>query len=364
MKLLIDLSILRHPYCGLGQIALNYGRWLAGHAHEIPSGIDITLLVPKPYIGAFGPYVGYLQARPIYRHLPWLLPRFDLWHSIHQLSPFRPANRRTRRIVTIHDLNFLYEKHGRKRLRYLHRLQAECDRADTLCFISQFARQQALQHLRLGTTPLHTIYNGVQDLTTGPQRPPLGIDPARPFLLSIGVIKPKKNIHTLFPLMTLLPGYDLIVAGNDTDPYARDLRSQLPSHPNIRFTGIVDDDQRRWLYAHCTALLMPSLSEGFGLPVIEAMQWGKPVFASTHTSLPEIGGTHAFYFTDFQPAHMAGTLLQGLAAYTPAKAQDAKTHAATFNYDTHMTRYCNLYQTIAQAAADCRSAKTKKIRKK
>ena len=348
MNILIDLSILRHPYCGLGQIALNYGRWYARHAQGLEPGTAVTLLVPRSHIGAFGQDVRYIEAKDIYRLLPWLLPRFDLWHSIHQLSPFRPG-RGTPRIVTIHDLNFLYEKHGAKQQRYLRRLQRECDSAKAVCFISQFARTTAEEHLRLGSTPRYTVYNGVESLVGGPQQPPAGIDTDKPFLLSIGVVKPKKNIHTLFPTMDLLTEYNLVVAGDDSDAYARQLRTQLPAHPNILMTGTVGEAERRWLYAHCTALLMPSLSEGFGLPVVEAMQWGKPVFASRCTSLPEIGGQHAFYFDDFNAQHMAATIRDGLSRYTSTMAAQAIDYAATFDYERHMQQYWRIYTTVAES---------------
>lgn len=347
MNLLIDLSILRHPYCGLGQIALSYGQWYAANASQLPSDVHLTLLVPPSHNGAFGPHLSYLNASPLYRHLPNLMPRYHLWHSIHQLSTFQPP-RGTPRILTIHDLNFLYEKTPRKQKRYLRHLQAECDTSTALCFISRFASAEANSHLHLGHTPQHIIYNGVQDLTHGPQQPPAGIDPNHPFLLSIGVVKAKKNLHTLLPLMDLLPHYNLVIAGNDRDPYAQLLRSQLPSHPNVRLTGPVSDSQRRWLYSHCTALLMPSLSEGFGLPVIEAMQWGKPVFASQLTSLPEIGGNHAYYFPDFTPHNMANTIKQGLSQHSPLRAQAAQQYAATFNYPNHMRQYWNLYLALLQ----------------
>jgi len=347
MNILIDLSILRHPYCGLGQIALNYGRWYAAHAAELGPDIRITLLVPKSHVGAFGPGVDYREARDCYRLAPWLLPHYDLWHSIHQLSPFRPRHGGLR-LLTIHDLNFLYEKQGGKRLRYLRRLQRECDSARTVCFISQFARQEALRHLRLSGKELHTIYNGVEDTTLGTQRRPAAVDPSKPFLLCIGVVKAKKNVHTLLPMMDRLPQHTLVIAGNDSDPYAQALRGELPKHPNVQMVGIVTDEERRWLYAHCTALAMPSLSEGFGLPVIEAMQWGKPVFASRCTSLPEIGGKEAYYFDDFAPDNMAGIVRQGLADFTAQAAQAATARAATFDYPRHMQQYQQLYRQMLE----------------
>ncbi len=360
MKILIDLSILRHPYCGLGQIALNYGRWYATHAESMDGQVRVTLLVPRGYIGAFGDGVDYIEAKDIYRLMPQLMPRYDLWHSIHQLTPFRPR-KGTPRILTIHDLNFLYEKHGAKQQRYLRRLQRECDSASTVCFISQFARSTALQHLKLDGKELHTVYNGVEQTTAGPQQRPAAVDPEKPFLLCIGVVKAKKNVHSLLPAMDRLPAYTLIIAGNDSDPYAQTLRSGLAEHPNVLMLGIVSDAERRWLYAHCTALLMPSLSEGFGLPVIEAMQWGKPVFASRCTSLPEIGGAHAHYFDNFNPEHIANTIADGIESHTDADAEAAAEYAATFGYETHMERYWLLYRQLLGTTVGNKTAEKKNI---
>lgn len=371
MNILIDLSILRHPHCGLGQIALNYGRWYGRHADGLGRQERVTLLVPAEYVDAFGTGVDYLPARTVYRYMPWLLPDFDVWHSIHQLSPFRPR-RGTRRILTIHDLNFLYEKHGAKQRRYLDRLQRECDSATEVCFISQFARNEAVSHLDLQSKRLHTIYNGVEDMTAGPLQRPQGVDETKPFLLCMGVVKAKKNVHTLLPMMDLLPEYNLVVAGPDGDPYAQRLRHELGTHPNVTMTGTVSDEERRWLYAHCVGLVMPSVAEGFGLPVIEAMQWGKAVFASRYTSLPEIGAECAAYFPDFSPEAMAATVRQGLASRTADDTQAAILHAAQFDYESHMRQYWQLYRHYGAEHAEPKNSsrlkknqnKTKQVTKK
>lgn len=343
MKTLIDLSILRHPCCGLGQIAMSYGQWYAAHPETIVEGCEVTLLVPKAFVGAFGDKVDYLEARDIYRLLPCLMPHYDLWHSIHQMSPFRPSSRSTRRIVTIHDVNFIYEKRGAKRQKYTHRLQRECDSANEICFISRFAQNDTAKHINIGGKPQHVIYNGVATLTEGPQEPVAQASDGTPFMLSIGVLKAKKNLHTLLPMMDLMPEFRLIIAGDDSDTYAQQLRDQLPQHPNVSIVGTVSNEQRRWLYAHCSALLFPSLSEGFGLPIIEAMQWGKPVFCSDRTSLPEIGSTHAFYFTDFEPESMVAVVKRGLAAFDAAAALAEQKYAAAYSYESHMRQYWSIY---------------------
>lgn len=351
-RILIDLSKLRQPMCGLGQIALNYGRWYANNARSYSDKLDVTLLVPKNFVGSFGNDVHYLVARKIYAYCPFLLPRFDLWHAIHQRSSFRPPASVPHYILTIHDVNFIHEKGAFKQRKYILRLQRKCNHATRVTFISHFAMEDTLHFINLHGKPVDIIYNGVEQLTSGPQQQPPALlslpssllTPSdAPFFLAIGEVKEKKQLHTLLPLMDRLPGYRLVIAGNDHTPYAHQLRSQLHKHPNVSMIGIVNDSQRRWLYSHCAALLFPSIAEGFGLPAIEAMQWGKPVFCSDKTSLPEIGSTHAHYFHDFDPDHMAALVQQGLANYTKEKADAARSYAASFSYEKHMQRYLELY---------------------
>ena len=136
-----------------------------------------------------------------------------------------------------------------------------------------------------------------------------------------------------------MPDYQLVIAGDDRGGYARHLREQLPQHANVQMLGTVDDDQRRWLYAHCAALVMPSLYEGFGLPVIEAMQWGKPVICSRMTSLPEIGSRYAFYLPSFEPEAMAQTVRTGIAENDAVRALEEQQYAASFNYSHHLEEY-------------------------
>ena len=358
-RILIDLSKLRQPMCGLGQIALNYGRWYSLNAAALRPKLDITLLVPRSYIGAFGNDVHYLEDRRIYTILPSLMPRFDLWHAIHQRSSFHPPASVKNYILTIHDVNFIHEKGRLKQRKYIHRLQQKCDRATYITFISCFALDDTQRFIDLHSTPTEVIYNGVEDLTLGTQTPPAipflppktslntqHSSPNIPFFLAIGEVKEKKQLHTLLPLMDLMPDYQLVIAGNDRTPYARHLKAQLSLHPNVHIIGTVTDAQRRWLYSHCEALLFPSVAEGFGLPLIEAMQWGKPVFCSDKTSLPEIGGIHAHYFHTTDPVAMQQTIATGLAAHSRQKALEEQAYAASFSYEKHMRKYVDLYLNL------------------
>lgn len=343
MKLLIDLSILRHPYCGLGQVAQEYGQFIAEHDGFFPDSCEVTLLLPHEWEGRFGDGVNYLVQKDIWRLAPWLMPQFDVWHSIYQLSAFRPYDKNTRRILTIHDVNFVYEKQGRKRQRYLNKLQKEVDSAAEVCFISDFAKQDALQHIDLHDHEPRVIREAVRNCTGDSQQRPATITSDRPFLLFIGVLKDKKNIHTLLPMMEHINDMDLVIAGGGNGEYADTLQSQASGHKNVIMTGFVSDSERNWLLAHCAGLCFPSLFEGFGRPIIEAMQWGKPVFCSTCTSIPETAGDQAFYFTDFNPESMAQVVTEGLKAFSPERAEAAKAYANTFSYEKHFSEYMKLY---------------------
>lgn len=345
MRILVDLSILRHLHCGLGQVAWNYGLYYKTHA---PKDFDITLLVPKPYIGAFGDQVKYKANKRIYHYMPWLLPHYDLWHSIHQLSGNRPSRLWTKNILTIHDLNYLYEKKGRKKQKYHDRVQKRIDRADYLTAISHFTKEDVENHMILKDKHLSVIYNGVEQLDASKAMKPNAIhNTERPFFFTIGQITSKKNFHTLLDLMKLFPDHDLYLAGQDSECYAGMMKERIEKEEikNTFLIGTISAEEKIWFYQHCKAFLFPSLFEGFGLPVIEAMMFGKPVFCAKKTSLPEIGGKYAFYWESFDAPSMKMVMDNHLKEFyeNPQFAREMVKYAHSFNYERHMQHYFQLY---------------------
>lgn len=343
MKILIDLSILKNVNCGLGQVALNYGYYYRDH--YIPrDGEEVYLLVPKEYVGAFGDKVSYIRARKIYRIAPWLMGHYwDVWHAIHQLSRYKPFAKRY--VLTIHDFNFVYEKRGSKVDKYLRMIQRKVDRADVLAAISCFAKEETNHYMQTGGKPIHVVYNGIERIDLQTEQAPT-IDTAKPYLFTIGEVKEKKNFHVLLDIMAQLPDYQLYIAGKDSTDYAAHIRSEISARglTNVHLLGIVSASEKVWLYRHCSAFLFPSLFEGFGLPIVEAMLFRRPVICSHETSLVEIGSHYVQYFAKGYPAKESAEQIQQMIENCNSKQLDAaQAYARTYSWTNHCDKYLTIY---------------------
>jgi glycosyltransferase involved in cell wall biosynthesis len=347
-KILIDLSILKHIDCGLGQVAYNYAKYFEKNAGSMD--FEVHLLVPKRYVGAFGKDVHYHISNKIYTIFPFLFPKFDLWHSIHQLSRFKPSRRSTKQILTIHDINFIYEKRGLKREKYAQYFEKKIQRADRLVSISQFTRTDVMKHFPTDK-PITVIYNGVEfsPVSSGTM-PDIPVLTEKKFLFSIGQIRWKKNFHVMLDAMKLMPEYNLIISGSVSTDYAEMIRKRIADEKieNIFLTGNIKHSEKVWLYAHCEAFVFPSLFEGFGLPVIEVMSFGKPVISSDKTSLKEIDSNHVFFLKNFQPEHIAEKIREAIDSYkkNPKMVTENENYAKGFTYDNHMASYISIYREL------------------
>jgi len=116
----------------------------------------------------------------------------------------------------------------------------------------------------------------------------------------------------------------------------------------LHLIGKVDENNKYHLYKNCKAFVFPSLTEGFGLPVIEAMSLGKPVFLSNLTSLPEIGGNEAFYWNNFNSEEMIEVVKTGLNEFEKdsGKQQRIIEWAKQFSWENAAKAYLKLYETI------------------
>jgi glycosyltransferase involved in cell wall biosynthesis len=200
------------------------------------------------------------------------------------------------------------------------------------------------------TVPIEVIHNGSTDLTLAAQQPLQGLDDGSPFLLHISRMAPSKNIVALLALAAAWPDKRLVLAGAPS-PYTAEVERLIAERGlrNVQIRLDLSEAQKAWAYAHCEGFLFPSLAEGFGLPPVEAMHFGKPVFLSRLTSLPEIGGEAACYFDSFDGQAMRAVVERGLAeAASPSVRKRIVEQARQFDWQHCASRYVELYRRLLQ----------------
>lgn len=347
-NVLINLDRLKNINTGLGQVSLYFGKKLS----ELNDPkLSFTFLVPKNYIDYFGNNVSYESVSLKRRWFPSKCSKYDLWHSIHQDSSYFPARKKTPYILTVHDLNFLSEKKPAKAQKRLKRLQKKINRATHITVISDFTKNEVLKNLNTSDKKTDVIYNGVEIQEYPESRKP-GFVPEGDILLSIGVIKEKKNTEVLIPFIENLPeNYKLIIAGNNNSSYAKNIANiirQKSLSNRIIIPGQINDEDKYWLLKNCKSVLFPSKFEGMGIPPIEAMSFGKPVFASKFSSIPEICEDNAYYWDNFDPFYMKEFFLKRINEFyqNNKNPEILKKHSKKFLWKNNIEQYIKLYKEI------------------
>lgn len=348
LSILIDLDRLKDLNTGLGQVAAFFGDEISKLNDE---RFRFTLLVPKKFKGYFGNLVDYEVVSLKRRYLPFLCKKYDLWYTIHQDSAYFPSDSTTPYLLTINDLNFLGEKSPAKAKIRLKKLQRKVDRATAITVISKFTEGEVRSHLKVGETPIHVIYCGVKVKIFEQVRKPAFV-PEGELLFSVGVVQMKKNYQVLLGFMQRLPEqYKLIIAGNKSSDYARELQQKITDmglQHRIFLPGIISEEDKFWMYNHCKAVLFPSKFEGMGFPPVEAMRFGKPVFASTYSSIPEVSEEFAYYWENFDPDEMSRFFLKKIEEFyeNTSLPEILKKHSQKFTWEANLKAYLTLFRNI------------------
>lgn len=277
--------------------------------------------------------------------------KIQVWHATHQDTRIFPFHQKIPIVFTIHDINYYHDpnKSWKKKQSFLQDLQKKIDEASYLVFISAYTLNDVEKHLNIANKPRKVIYNGCNI----PSFVPISSNQTakiEPYLFTIGTITDKKNFHVL-PRLLVNSHYKLIIAGIvQSDKYLQKIKDEaikLGVINQIEFIGSVNDEEKNLYFQNCVALVFPSLAEGFGLPVIEAMHFGKPVFLSKFTSLPEIGGDVAYYFDSFDGDSMRKTLDEGLQHYVQNKPQSAiQKRSQLFSWEIAAKEYLEIYRSL------------------
>ena len=320
MRVAIDGRAIQDHFPGIGRYVYNLTRALA----RLPERPDLTLLYdPTRWSSRFalGALAGVELLPAPYTPFDWrsqrAIPRrlraadVDLYHSPYYLMPYwsgRPT------VVTLYDtIPLIYPQYlpsgaARRAYRWLNLLAGR--RARRILAISASAAGDIARHLhipagRIVVTPL------AADERFRPLPDRAAVDAWRRaaglpsiYVLYLGINKPHKNLVTLIRAwkLALERGLEaagdspaLVLAGREDPRYPQTRRAALEAGAGSRiiFLGDVAEDDLPWLYNAATLFVYPSVYEGFGLPVLEAMACGTPVACSNTSSLPEVAGDAA-----------------------------------------------------------------------
>ncbi len=284
--------------------------------------------------------------------------RADLFHALNQRLP---KTRFTRTVVTFHDLFVMTGHYSTPEYRHKFQELAKdaAERADHVIAVSDFTAAETTRLLGYPRELITTVHHGVapareldrEELAAFRRKHGL----EGPFLLHVGAIQARKNCERLVEAFERLPGEPLLVfaggAGFEADrAFARiDLS---PARERIRSLGYVDTETREKLYRTAAALAFPSLDEGFGLPVLEAMAAGLPVLTSNRSALPEAAGDAALLVDPVQVDEIAAGLQRLLADEELRSSMRAKglARAAELSWSRAAERTWCVYERVLELA--------------
>ena len=248
---------------------------------------------------------------PLYPLLLGLLAGADVAHGPDE----RIVGGRAPQVVTIHDLFFLTDPTSvtaEIRRDYPALVGSHARRAHVVITSTEHGKRLVSDRLGVERNRIHVCSPGAPTWRTLGRRPHV---PRGGYLLFVGTLEPRKNVGALLDAYSILLGTHpevppLVIAGRST-PEAAPWLTRIAAPPlagRVRLLGYVSDTERESLFAGARALILPSLDEGFGLPVLEAMSAGVPVVASNRGALPEVVGTSGILIDPTRPAELAAAL--------------------------------------------------------
>jgi alpha-1,3-rhamnosyl/mannosyltransferase len=285
--------------------------------------------------------------------LDWASRGADLFHATNLI---RNPPRKRKLTATVHDMTswLMPEFHPAANRRADSSFLDLMRRADGLIAVSDATREDAIRVAGIAPEKIVTIHSGIPQAFFDP--PAAAIASVRqryklhrPFVLFVGTIEPRKNLDTLLDAYGALPAsvrdeHDLVIAG----PLGwADDRTKARLHKS-RYLGYVDEADMPALMAAAAVFAYPSLYEGFGFPVVQAMAAGTPVVTSNVSSLPEVAGGAAVLIDPKSPAELRDALCHLLLSSTARAdlAANGRRRATAFRWETNVIRSLQFFRDV------------------
>jgi glycosyltransferase involved in cell wall biosynthesis len=354
MRVLLDARPLPGHRLGVAQYVLRLAEHAArkcelevlakaGDRDDLPPPVHVSRPLPRPLRLA-------VELAWDGRRVNRLAP--DVFHGVHYTLP---RGLRVPATVTFHDATMLTmpEVHEKaKRVFFQRAIPAGIARADQVICVSESARQGAIDHAGADPARTHAVPLAVDH---DRYRPATGDRPAAvqdicdgPYLLWVGALEPRKDVPTLVQAFELLAGeipHRLLLVGPDAWG-AEAITAAIAASPvrdRIIRTGWISEDTKADLYRHADAFAYPSLAEGFGLPVLEAMACGAPTVTTTGSAPEEIAGDAALTVAPGDAPALAAAITGALGEDAARLRRDGPVRAAGYTWEATATRTVDVW---------------------
>lgn len=278
---------------------------------------------------------------------------------VHFGKDHQPVWYRGRTITTMHDLTTarfynpakFWPVFKFKQLVYRWVVRRVARQSAALLTGSRFVKDELVKFAGISPDKVTVTYEAADQII---EKPVIVPDlRGKPFIMYVGRPTPHKNLERLVKAFALLrerqPDLLLALAGKKDVNYRRiERRARKKGIKNVVFTDFVGEGQLRWMYENCAAYVFPSLSEGFGLPGLEAMVHGAPVVSSNATCLPEIYGDAARYFDPLDVTAMANAINEVLTDKNLRSRliDDGRAQAAKYSWQQTAEQTLKVYDKV------------------
>lgn len=291
-------------------------------------------------------------------HVELFTGKVDLYHATDFTLP--PTRSTTRTLLTVHDLSFVRvpEAASPSLKAYLDVVvPRSVRRADHVLADSQATKDDLIALYQTPAEKITVLLSGVDARFQRTEMPSIRAKyqiPERPYILSVGTVQPRKNYARLIKALAALraSGHDvgLVIVGGKgwlEDPIYETIRSTGMTD-YVRMTGFADDADLPALYSQALITALPSLYEGFGIPVLESMACGTPVLTSNVSSLPEVAGDTGIMVNPSDQDAITGALERLItdAALRADLSRRGLERAKTFTWDAAAQQLASVYRSM------------------